>query len=44
MRCKACGGRLFYLGALGFLRWFRCEACGLDQCRKTRVRKGKVKA
>ena len=34
MRCKACRCEEFTdLGVLGFLHWYRCRACGLDQYR-----------
>ena len=33
-KCRLCGGRLFLLGNLGALKWFRCEACGMDQSKR----------
>ena len=29
--CKACGGPLTFLGALGRLLWGRCRLCGMTQ-------------
>lgn len=29
--CECCGGPLSSLGRLGYLDWFRCRDCGLDQ-------------
>jgi hypothetical protein len=33
MWCIICGGVLALLGKLGNKAWFRCTACGLEQCR-----------
>jgi len=29
--CTLCNGPLVYLGALGYLEWYRCQHCGMDQ-------------
>ncbi len=36
--CILCGGALALLGALGRLTWYRCTACGMDQCKEERTR------
>jgi transposase-like protein len=35
--CPTCGGNESgrFLGRMGKLRWFRCEACGMDFNRQT---------
>lgn len=35
-KCPGCGGPGFYMGSLGFLRWYRCEDCGATFSSKTR--------
>lgn len=43
MTCPYCGSEQHknecFLGALGFLRWFRCRYCGGQWSRKSRPRK-----
>ena len=30
MTCKLCSGRLYRLGQLGALVWYRCRQCGME--------------
>lgn len=40
--CLRCGGLVEYLGKLGTLIWYRCQACGIEQAErnKTHQKKG----
>ena len=39
MKCPLCKGKGFRLGQLGNLIWYRCRACGMEFCKKVRVKK-----
>lgn len=34
--CPICGGRLVYMGSMGWYVWHRCENCGTEVGDKTR--------